>query len=184
MKQINLLPKLRQQELRYESVLYSLFVAIWISAISFGLVFGTQIFTKFYLQRQAGVIKADIERLRQQVNKQDNAKTRAEIKVINDTITDYKNLASAAPKWSKVLTAFSLLPPPEITISSFNVDAGKKLINITGFSPSREKVLELYNKILNDNENFYNVDYPLENLVKPTDISFHFSFFVKDELLK
>jgi hypothetical protein len=58
------------------------------------------------------------------------------------------------------------------------------MVSITGFSPTRELVIQLYNNILQDNKDFYNVNYPFENLGKPTNVNFHFNFYLQSKLLK
>lgn len=184
MKTINLLPKIRQQELRYEIILRSLWVFISLSLASFVLVFLVQFGTKFYLQIEAGVIKGRVAQLRTQVNKQQNADIKARIQTLNNLASDYKNLADNSPKWSKVIKAFAPLPPAGIRVSSFTIDTQKKTVNITGLAPTRELVILLYNNILKDTANFSNIDYPLENVAQPTNINFHFTFKINDKLYK
>lgn len=184
MKIINLLPKPKQQELRYEAVFHSLLSVLWLSLFSFALVFVVQLATKFYLEHRAATISDQIANLKQQVNKQDNTLVKNKINQINDVVLDFKTLADSSPKWSKLLKAFTPLPPDGIHITSFTVDQKTKNIVINGYSPTRELVIQLYNNILNDSDQFTNIDYPLENVAKATDISFHFSFYVKDSVLQ
>lgn len=184
MKEINLLPKPKQEELRSEVLLSSLYKIIGISVVSFCVVFLAQLGTKFYLNSDLGAINDKITQLKGQVNKQDNASIKTQIANINNRIGDFKNLAGATPKWSKVLKAFAVLPPQDVKINSFVLDFGRKSVTINGFSPTREKVIDTYNSILADNKEFYNIDYPLENVAKPEDINFHFTFNIRDDLLK
>ena len=184
MKTINLLPKTKQQELRWEGVLHSLTVVIWISVASFAVVMLVQYATKLFLDYQTKSVQNQIAQLNQQVSKQDNATLKLKIKNINNVISDYLSLAAAAPKWSQVLKAFAKLPPQGIYINSFAVSVPTKAVLISGFAPTREKVIELYNNILQDSQDFYNIDYPLENVAQPTNITFHFTFYVRDNLLQ
>ncbi len=184
MREINLLPKIRQQEFQNELIVRSLYFVIWISCASFVLVLALQYATKLYLQNRLQSTQNRTELLISQVNKQDNAQIKQKIKAINNVITDYKNLLESTPKWSKVIEAFAVLPPSEVNINTFIIDAAKKSITITGASPTRELVIALHDKIEQDQEHFYNIDFPLENIVKAKDVSFHFTFFIKDELFK
>lgn len=184
MKEINLLPQSRQEELYYENILQSAVLALWVSLASFVLIFGVQQGMKFYLESKAKNIAAQIQQLRGQVNKDQNAKIKSQIDVYNGQIADYQNLASANPKWSQVLKAFAPLPPAGINIISLSINSQDKSVAINGYSPTRDLVLTLYNNILQDKQDFYNIDYPLENLIKVTDVSFHFTFFIQDSLLK
>jgi type II secretory pathway pseudopilin PulG len=182
MKTINLLPKPRQRELRFDSVLHSLWVVITLSLISFVLVFLAQYGTNFYLQRQAQDIKAQVVALQDEVGKQQNTNVKNQVQTVNNLIEDYKNLAAASPKWSKVIKAFAPLPPSQLKITTFNVNSSDGLVRITGQSATRDPVIQLYNNILGDSKDFYDIDYPLENISQPTNVSFHFSFYIQKQL--
>src|SRR5438105_6871628 len=111
MRIINLLPKIRQEDLHYETILRSLYVVVWFSVASFALVFLAQAATKIYLDGEYKQTLKDIELVKGQLDKKENADVKNKIKAINDAVADYKNLADATPKWSKVLKAFAPLPP-------------------------------------------------------------------------
>ena len=181
---INLLPKKRQQELRYESMFGSLLTLFIFSLLTFVLVIGMQFVVKFYLNYQAESIKHQITLLREQVNKQQNSDVKNKVKNINAFIAQYNQLAVNSPKWSKVIKAFAVLPPKGVKINSFVVNSLTNTVNINGLSPTRELVIELYNKIKADDKNFYDVDYPLENVAKPVNVNFHFTFHYKPDLIK
>ncbi len=184
MKIINLLPPARQQLFKQEAIFRTLLWLIGISVFSFILVIACQLGVKFYLQNQARAISQNIETLQNQVKKQENSTTIKQINDFNNFITDYKNLGQAIPKWSKVVKAFAALPPAGVSVNSFSADFTAKTIQISGQSPSRELVIQLYNNILNDDKEFYGIDYPLENVAQPANISYHFTFKVREELLK
>ena len=76
------------------------------------------------------------------------------------------------------------MPPQGVKINSFNIDPVGKSVTINGISPTRDLVIELYNNILNDSNDFYNINYPLENVVLPVNVDFHFTFFIQDKLLQ
>ncbi len=183
MKLINLLPKSRQQELRYERVFHSFLVVVWFSIASFILVIGVQLAAKIYLQAEVVRVAADIQNLKSQVSKSENEQLKKKITSINNYITDFKNL-STIPKWSKALIAFSALPPEDVGITAFNLDIKTKAVRIQGFAPTREVVDEFYKNIIADTKEFTGVDYPLENVAKPKDNDLHFTFYVKEELVQ
>lgn len=184
MKLINLLPKVRQQELVYEALLGRLIFVIWISVFSFAIVFATQYAAKLYLQKELQLVQLEVETVTKQNNKQDNAEIKNAIQQINNQILDYKNLIETSPKWSKVLKAFVKLPPEGIRVNSFSIDELTKRLSISGFSPTRELVLEFYKNIEADSKNFSGLEKYLENISKPTDINFHMVFNINPELLK
>ena len=183
MKIINLLPKTQQTELRYQAMLHRFWGVLGLSLVSFALVFLAQFAAKIYLQIEAKVYISEIADLQGQVSKQDNTEIKGKIKQINDTVTDYKTLADSSPKLSKAIAAFAELPPPGIKINSISLDAARKVINVNGQGATREAIIQLYNNI-HESKNFYNVDYPLENVVKPSNQTFHFTFYIQDILIK
>lgn len=183
MRTINLLPKPKQQDLKYEAHLHSMKVVIGISMFTFVLVLGVQFGTKLFLQSQLRAMEGSIKLLQQQTVKEENTIIKNQVKDINNAITDYKDMAAAAPKWSKVLREFAAVPPASVRINSFNVDQKKRLVTIAGFSPTREGVLELYDRIKAD-KNFSSVVNPFENLSRPYNVNFNFSFVVDEDLLK
>lgn len=182
MKTINLLPKFKQEELRYYITLQGLWAIVTLSLISFALVFLAQIGTKLYLEQQAGSIKDQITLLQGQVNQQKNSDVKNQVTTINNLIADYKMLEIDSPKWSKVIKAFTKIPPKGLRVSNFSINPQQKSISIYGISPTRDLVIQLYNNILQDNSDFYNVDYPLENIVSPTNVSYHFTFYFQNKL--
>lgn len=184
MKLVNLLPKAKQRELRAERLYRSCKVFFVISVLSYAAVMAGQYAARVYIQFAERQLAGRIGEVTQQVSKQKNASVKARIKQLNDLVTDYQNLSAAAPRWSNVLKAFAPLPPEDVDIYSFTADSAKKVVTITGYSPKRELVLELYDRLKADTAHFTNVDYPFENVAKPTDVSFHFSFTIRDELLR
>lgn len=184
MKIINLLPKNRQQELRYEALLGRLYFVVIISAFSFALVFLSQFGARVFLEKQLTQLAISTEQIKKQIDKQDNAQVREKIKQINDQVSDYKDLVDNSPKWSKLLKAFAKLPPKGVRIIGISTDETQKTIVVNGFSPTRELILDFYDRINADKENFFGLDKYLENIAKPTDVSFHLNFQFKPELIK
>jgi len=181
-KVINLLPKSKQKELHYDSMLHSLWIIVIWSCLSFALVFAAQFATKFYLQLEGQVIHSQIDALQQEVDKQQNSDVKTQIAAANNLIKDYHNLAVASPQWSRIIKAFAPLPPAGVKINSFGVNTSNQSVIINGLSPTRDLVIKLYNTILADQKDFYGIDYPLENVVPATNNPFHFTFYVQKSL--
>jgi hypothetical protein len=92
-------------------------------------------------------------------------------------------LADNSPKWSKVIQAFAPLPPQGLKINTFSIDPVAKTVSITGLSPTRDLVIQMHDNIAADTSDFSNVDYPLENIATPVNVSFHYTFTIQDKLL-
>lgn len=183
MKRINLLPRGKQHELSYERTLYSLTVAIVIAVVILVLGVVLQFGVWSYLNRKVVASTAEIEELKRVANKSENATVKEQIKKANSQITDFNSLAARTPQWSKVLTAFVANVPDGVKITNFTADTLKSEITIGGYSPTRDLVIDLYNNINADKDHFKNINYPLENVTKPTDVKFNFTFGIVDGVL-
>ena len=185
MKRINLLPKLKQQELVHERIFYSVAVAagIGVLLLLFGVVVQFGVWT--YLDRSMRSIDTEIEQLKRVANKSENAVVKQEIQLANAQIDDFSNLSSQTPKWSSVLAAFVQHVPDGVKINQFSTKAGSLTneVTISGYSPTRDLVIDLYNNINADKTNFKDIDYPLENVTQPVDVRFFFTFSIADGVL-
>ncbi len=184
MKIINLLPKVKQQELRYEELFHGIGVA---SVLAIAILVGAlvmQLGMGVYLNHIADTTAKNTDRIKQAIDKQENNEIKNQIKLINAQMNDFKKLIDATPAWSNVLLAFAAQVPEGVKINNFTADLATKKIIINGQSPTREQAIALYNNIKQDSKNFRDIDYPLENVARPLDVNFHFTFFMQDELLK
>ncbi len=101
----------------------------------------------------------------------------------NAQITDFSSLAKSTPEWSEVLEAFVSDVPAGIKVTQFDGELKTGEINIRGYSPTRDQVIDLYNNINADKTHFKDINYPLENVTQPTDVRFNFQFTVADGIL-
>lgn len=183
MKRINLLPKTKQRELAFESVLYSVTVAIVIATVILLLGVLVQFGVWTYLNQRVSASAVEIEELKRVANKSENANVKEQIRAVNAKMSDFYSLTSKTPQWAGVLAAFVKNVPDGVKITQFNADAKLQQVTINGYSPSRDLVIDLYNNINADKEHFKNIDYPLENVTQPTNVQFHFTFFIADGVL-
>lgn len=181
---INLLPKPKQQELRYRAQLFAVRRLVLVVGASLALVALSMFVVRLYLGRFSGQVQSAIEQERGAGSTQANTELKKQIKTINGFISDYNTTTADVPHWSKLLRAFGAVVPEDLAIQTFTVDVVKKQVTIFGFSPTRDAVIELYNNILGDREHFSGVNYPLENVSRPANVSFHFTFNVQPEVLK
>lgn len=183
MKRINLLPKLKQRELEYERTLYGITVAVIIATAILLLGILVQVGVWSYLNRKVSVSETEIESLKKLANKTENAEVKDQIKQVNSQIIDFTNLSGKTPEWSAVLSAFVKNVPEGVKITRFEADIATREIDIGGFSPSRDLVIDLYNNINADKDHFKDINYPLENVTQPTNVRFIFTFSIADGLL-
>ncbi len=183
MKLVNLLPKIKQKELIYEEAYHSMVVFIELGLVTLLLVLVAQFGGRFYISQIAHRYDQDIEDLKQVTDKQENAELKKQIQDINAIVGDYNQLATNTPGWSTVLKTFAAHVPDGVKLQTFIADREKLKIDISGISPTREQVIELHRNISGDTEHFEKIDYPLENISRPTNVPFHFTFFLKPHVL-
>lgn len=183
MKRLNLLPHHKQTELYYETLYHSISVAAVLSIAILLLGILAQVAVMFYLGAKEKSVTLQVEDLKQQIDRTENAELKQEIRFINSQMQDFETLTKTSPQWSKVLKAFSQLVPSGVKINTLSADTKTNKVEISGFSPTRELVIELYNNINSDKINFRDVDYPLENVAKPSNVRFNYSFFIQDGVL-
>ena len=179
---VNLLPEGEQKEIRLEKLtshLLNFFVWIFLSLVALTLVF---LATRFFLRSELKMVSEQIVQQRQVVSKEENQKLKMKLDDFNTDLANYVNLEKNHAVWSDVLVSFAQLVPPDVSIDSLVADRKSRNIKIAGFAKSRESVLKLRDYLLSS-DYFEQVNFPLSNLAKPTNLSFHYSFYVKADKL-
>lgn len=182
MKIINLLPPTEQRLLRKNRVFSSLKKFVWASVMTYIVVVLVLVGYRLYLQKNLSSLDNQINEEQQIISKGDNVALQKEITDINKTVSDYNRLVEENPKWSKVLEEFAKLVPDGIYITGFSANGSTGKIDIKGTGLTRDSVLALHTNIA-ASKIFKNVDLPLDNLQKPTNVQFHYSFFLQDKVL-
>lgn len=183
-KQINLLPKEQLKQLRWRTWFYALTRFYGFVALSLLVVILAYVLVSVYLNILDRKLEAESERLRQQVTTEETVELKKQVKAINSRIGDYNTLALAVPRWSVLFDTFAGLVPDGVQIQNFSVDSSKRIVSISGTATTRDAVILLHDNITKDTAHFEGIDYPLENVSKPRNVSFHFTFKVKETVLK
>jgi Tfp pilus assembly protein PilN len=178
----NLLSLEDQQNIRLEkatALLFNFFLWVVLSLLML-LVF--MIAGRFYLISELSSVETRIELQKQTVSQSENQQLKNTLNEFNTHLANLVNLEKHQGQWSEVLIEFARLVPKDVAVDSFTGERQTGRIRITGFAKTRESVLRLRQNLL-DSGNFTDVNFPLSNLVKPTDLNFNYTFFVKPELL-
>lgn len=183
MKRINLLPKPKQRELAQEKILFSVAVAVICCTAILLLGVAVQFGVWAYLNNKVGNVANEIEQLKVIANKSENSTVKQQIKIANGQIDDFSMLLKTIPQWSAVLDAFVSRVPDKVKITQFDGISETGAIKITGYAPTRDLVIDLYNNINSDKEHFKDINYPLENVTQPTNVRFFFDITVADKVL-
>ncbi len=83
--------------------------------------------------------------------------------------------------YSPALTELANIIPSGVRIDSLSIDEDKQ-VSLAGFAPQRTQVLMLQDS-LEKSKFFTEVEKPLANLIKQTDINFNFKFNLRTEKL-
>jgi len=182
-KQINLLPKTEQRELRltfFNDELIRFWVWILISLMLF--VSLTYI-AKAYLSAQVADTEGQIAISEQVLKSSDNELLKAQVETLNQEINAIKNLHNQHRFWSIALEELAKMLSPDISLDSVIIDRATGKAEIIGVAGSRESVLKFWADV-HKSEYFYNINFPLSNLEKPILDPFTFSFSIKEDKIK
>lgn len=181
-KLANLLPKEDQKEIKLVNItsrLINLF--IWI-LISLSVLILLTVATKFYLSSESGRVNDRIVLQEQVVTKEENQELKQKLTEFNTHLDNLEKLSDSHAVWSEVVVELARLAPQDMAIDSFLANRETGQISVTGFAKLRDSILD-FRKNLLESEYFEDVNFPLANLVKPTDANFRYNFFVKEDIL-
>jgi Tfp pilus assembly protein PilN len=183
MRSANLLPREEKELLEKERLLLAVRRFIIFSALSYAIVFGMLFTAGLYDRLLLESVDSQIQQEDTGEAKKANAELKTKIDRYNSIFNDYNTIAANNPEWSNVLLEFAGLVPADIVIQSFNANTASGKIEVSGFARNRDSVLKLRDDLQNS-DYFKNTDFPLENLTKPGNLSFRYTFFLEENVLK
>lgn len=183
MKQINLLPKSEQKELKlyfFTVLLWKFWTFLIISLILFWL---TAFFAKSYLDLQGSGIAEEISTQKLVLRSSDNERLKSEVGDLNNQIARINSLTSQHYYWSKALAELANLLPRDVSVNILSLDRLSGKFTIQGTTATRASALQFWSD-MHKSDYFRDINFPLTNLEKATDGSFSFTFFVNTEKLQ
>jgi len=172
---INLLPPEQIIELKEEENL-KLVLALGILFLAFLIVLSLILLSiKIYLSGDLEAQKIFLKEREASVN----LELEKEIKNLNKLLLKMNSFYREKIDLVPVLERVSKTLPPEIYLRNFNISQISKKeteVSLFGFCPNRENFLNFINIL---KENFSDVSFPPETLLKPTDIDFSINFKIK-----
>ena len=182
MKIINLLPPEEQKQLRQEKIFANIKIFFYFAIASYVLLFLSFLAWRTYILLNGSNLDLMVQRTQQLITQQNNDALKIKIQYNNNLVSDYNNLYPQSPKWSKILIEFANLVPNGVVLNSFNASSSDARIDIAGTAATRDEVLLLRQNIANAAD-FKNINLPLENIAKPDNVDFHYTFYVNDNVL-
>ncbi len=166
---LNFVPDHDQKAIaRYAMSIVARHLAIWfvfaIVVVALLLAWG-----KFFLERNLAIWEEQSILVAQR-----RASVSERIRLLNQTAIAVSKVQEEYRPWSELLMEFASIVPPGNRVDSLLIDNRTGMVEIRGFSTTRENVLA-FEKALNDNPFFTEVKSPLTNLLNPKNIDFSFT---------
>lgn len=183
-KYVNLLPKEAQNEIKYERVRSRfLNMSLWI-VISLAVLIVLMLGARIYLKSESKRVNNLIIFQKEVVSQKENQALKKELAEFNIHLSNLIKFEKGHAYWSEVLIELARITPSDIAIDALTADREDKKMTVMGFAKTRDSVLQFRRNLL-DSDFFEDVNFPLSNLIRPTDVSFRYTFFVnQDELLQ
>lgn len=180
---INLLPEKEKKQfklhiLNRQIIAFGLFFisAILFLSISMLIIYLTLFLTQSQI-KQGNVLFLEAQELETQVSQMNKELAG----FINQRLEYINQIEDKKIYWSEVLEQLTIITPNNIRLVLLETDKKEEnKIKIGGNAKTRDDVL-LFQKILEQQKKFKEVESPLSNFVKQEDVDFYFSFKIKNE---
>lgn len=182
-KHINLLPPSEQKQNLLEATnqqLTSFGAWLVVSLISLVLILLT---AQILLSTQLNGARATILTRNAELKNLEETFLQEDIKRLNTDLANFQTLRRQDLNWSGVFQEFARLLPRDVRLDKLSVSREKYLVVASGHAGTRDSVLALRRNLL-DSEYFRNINFPLSNLEKPTDLDWSYQFYINQEKLR
>lgn len=176
---INLLPPSQKEELLEEKklklvLILGIVILGFLASLSlFLFAIKISVSSKLQIQKNLFDLKAEELQIAQ------NQELEGEIKSYNQILSRLDSFYKDGLDISNVLEKISSFLPEGVYLKSLDFDFSNNKILITGFSPTREKLLE-FKKNLEKTNDFAEINFPTLNWVEEFNINFSASFKLDD----
>lgn len=183
MKQVNLLPKIEQRQIRLDVVTHQL-LRFWVIVpasvvILIILVFASQIYLRTQIASTSDQIAAEAQSLKTA----DTQNLESQVLDLNQQIRLVETVKKQHYEWSKALVELDRLLPNDLVITVVSLDRATGKIDLTGTAQNRDSILKFWSNVKKSTM-FKDINFPLANLEKPVDASFTFTLVINEEAIK
>jgi len=183
MKTINLLPKEQSRQLRLE-ILSGQLVSFWMwIIISMVFVLVLSLTAAFLLKERIGINQEEIELKKSALRTQATQELEQEVSSLNNQIKIVNNLRKDHYYWSQAMAELTRMVDSETRLTNVRMERTSNKITVSGVAADRESMLSFWSSVTKS-DLFKDIDFPLANLEKPTEVPFYFSFYVDEKLIK
>lgn len=175
MIRLNLLPSQEKKDLETAEInRWSAFFSSWllILLIIFILLCLSAYFYLFILVKAQNGLIEDEER---HIKTQELEQLEKQIGRANQKISQVYNLSKDLKRLMPTLEEFTGLAPQGIYLTNFSYQKDLQRVNLNGHAQNRNQLL-VFQKKLEENSQFTDIDSPISNLLKQEDIDFNLTF--------
>jgi Tfp pilus assembly protein PilN len=183
MLKINLLPPSQKQALRENEI--SRWFLYFFSSLGFLMViFGLLcLSTYFYLFILVQSQKQAISSAQDKIQSQELKNIEIQISETNQKIKKIYASFDSFIYWTEILEDFSKDIPKGIYLKNLSYRLEDNQIRLDGHANTRQVLLD-FEKIIKNNQEFADLESPISNLLKQTDIDFSFNFKIDPQKAK
>lgn len=173
---MNLLPLRQKKRIKllilYQNIIFSGLILIILIVVLIIFLGGALIFLNFKYQEIERKVIAEQSRIIYTETVEGMERKVAEV---NRELVSLKKFQDRQSRFNQIIENIYNDLLSDVQVHSFNMDDKTKRVIITGYSATREDLLEIKNT-LESSLSYENVDFPLSNLVNSKNINFRFSF--------
>jgi len=134
-----------------------------------------------YIDIQLNVVQNNLASIQNDIRGQDLKNQQTAVKNLNSYLQKIQSIQKNQKSYSTLLNYLAQMVPDGIRIDSLSLENdGNATLN--GFAQRREQIIA-FQESLEKSNIFGNVESPVANLVKPTDINFSFKFKIQPAAL-
>lgn len=175
---INLLPPKQKEELLAQEQ-FKIVLILGIVIISFLLSLALILFSiKTFMESDLQIEKIFIEQKEKELKNLKIEDLEEKIKEYNITLSKLNDFYQKQKSLTEVLEKISKTLPEKIYLTTFNFDYSNSQISLSGFSPSRELLLELKEN-LEKSGDFKDINFPPTTWIESNNINFTVTFKMK-----
>jgi len=175
---INLLPEKEKQFLKERRttrifLICGVLVLVFLVSLAFSLIA-----LKFWLFGNLVSLEAVLQNLENELNLQENQLISKEIMSANNRVQIIQRFFEERLEIAPFLKKISQILPANLSLESISFQKNNYQFFIEGFSPSRLDLLIFKNR-LEENPEFFEINFPPSNWVKPENFNFVVQFKIK-----
>lgn len=172
---INLLPPKQKEELLTEER-FKLSLILGILTLIFFISLILILFSiKFYILGQYNYQKVILSQEEKRFKESEIKVFQEKLNFLNRELSNLVSFYQNQINLTEILEKISNTLPPGVYLTSFSFSADTSQISLTGFSPTRETLLE-FKKNLEEEKNFSQIYFPPTSWIEPTNINFSINF--------